>query len=382
MLSQDERELLQTFVDRSQPGTAYRRRVQILLLEDDGQTPEAIATRLSIPITRVRQFIRVFDRERLNLFPTSLISPIQPYLSDELIAEAARIVVAALVEKALSHEDDLNAETDVFSIHETRKTCRRLRTAFRLFNPYFEPGLLKSYRKRLRKFMRRLGRSRDVAVFRIRLEQFMTEGLEFESTSEIEERSFTAFDEYWREEHSRADERVRQYLGKGKYRSLVRDLDEFSHSIGMGATDVSEPITPLQVGYIAPTLIYEKLAEVRAFDGYVEDASLKMLHTLRIRLKELRYTLEFFTPILGPSIVEVLPTLKRLLTHLGDLNDARIALGLIEEVEGEILTPAAELYHRVKKAELETLVEDFPGLWSNFSGPEWRRAMAESIAVL
>jgi CHAD domain-containing protein len=382
MLSQDERELLQTFVDRSQPGTAYRRRVQILLLADDGQTPEAIATKLSIPIARVRQFIRVFNRERLNLFPTSLISPIQPYLSDELIAEAGRIVVAALVEKALSHEADLNAETDVFSVHETRKTCRRLRTAFRLYNPYFEPGLLMSYRKRLRKFMRRLGRSRDVAVFRIKLEQFMTEGLEIEGSSEIEERSFTAFDEYWREAHSKADERVRQYLAKGKYRSLLRDLDGFSHSIGMGATDVSEPITPLQVRYIAPTLIYEKLAEVRAFDGYVEGASLKMFHTLRIRLKELRYTLEFFRPILGPSIAVVFPTLKRLLTHLGDLNDAWIALDLIEEVEGETLTPAAELYYRVKKAELETLVEDFPGLWSWFRGPEWRRVLAESIAVL
>jgi CHAD domain-containing protein len=382
MLSQDERELLQSYVDRSQPGTAYRRRVQIILLADDGLTPEVISAQLNIPVARVRQFVRVFNRERLNLFPSSLISPPRPYSSDEPIAEAARMVVATLVEKALSHEDDLSTEADVFSVHETRKTCRRLRTAFRLFEPYYESGLLNGYRKRLRKVMRRLGRSRDTAVFRIKLEQYLTESPESESASEIEQLSFTAFAEYWKEAQFTADERVKRYLAKGKYAALLRELDGFAHTERMGVLDIAEPMTALQVRYIAPILIFEKLAQVRAFDGYLDGATLKMLHTLRIRSKELRYTLEFFAPVLGPSTAEALSTLKRLLTHLGDLNDARIALELIKEVEGDSLMPAVEVYDREKTTELETLVDTFPTLWAEFRGSNWRRSLADAIAIL
>ena len=67
MLNQEENELLQAYVDSSQPGMAYRRRAQIILLADEGSTAESIASELIIPVGRVRQFIRVFNRERLNL---------------------------------------------------------------------------------------------------------------------------------------------------------------------------------------------------------------------------------------------------------------------------------------------------------------------------
>lgn len=382
MLNLEERALLQSYIDRSQPGMAYRRRVQILLLADDGLPVESIAAELSIPVGRVRQMLRVFDRERLKLFPPSIFSPPKPFSPDDPIAEVGRRAMATLIEKIQSHELDLLRETDVFSVHETRKTCRRLRTAFRVFEDYFEPGMIRGYGKRLRKYMRRLSRSRDIAVFLMNFERFKNEVVLSHDMSDLEIQSMTIFEKYWKEAQVRVDEKARNYLVKGKHQGLIQELDEFTHTSGSGAKDDREPTVPIKTRYIAPIILYQKAAAVRAYEGYIEGASLDDLHALRIHCKEMRYATEFFLPILGPSAADVLSTLKRVLTHLGDLNDARIALGMMAKVDDQALSPFLELYHQEVTSDLDILVSDFPTLWSQLTQSTWRLTLAESVSVL
>jgi CHAD domain-containing protein len=382
MLNQEEKELLQAYVDGSQPGMAYRRRAQIILLADEGSTAESIASELIIPVGRVRQFIRVFNRERLNLFPASMFTPPQSFSPDGPIAEAGRSVMASLIEKIQSHDADLRQETDIFSVHETRKTCRRLRTSLRLFAPYYESGLLKGYGKGFRKFMRRLARSRDIAVFLMKFENYRDEVLDVYAISDLENQSLAEFEHHWREALAKADERARDYIVNGKYDRIVQEFDNFAHSEGEGVRESWEPSQPVKARYVAPILLYQKAAAVRAYEGYIEDASLERLHALRIQCKELRYTIEFFLPTLGPSAADALSAIKRVLTHLGDLNDARIALEMMDKVEDPALEPFIKLYRQEKAAELDGLVSDFPGLWSHINKPSWRLALAEAIAVL
>jgi len=373
MLNQEESELLQAYVQDSQPGMAYRRRVQIILLADSGSTPELIAAELNIPVSRVRQFIRVFNRERLNLFPPAMFAPSQPFSPDDPIAEAGRRVMATLIEKIQSHESDLLQETDIFSVHETRKSCRRLRTAFRI---------LKTYRKQFRKYMRCLARSRDNAVFLMKFESYRDDILNLGDLSDLEQQSMVEFESFWRKSQDKADERARDLIVNERHQKTIQDFDEFAHSTGTSVLTRIEPDLPDKTRYIAPILLYQKAAAVRAYDGYTQDASMKMLHALRIQCKELRYTIEFFIPVLGPRSAEILSVLKSLLTHLGDLNDARIALEMMEKVEDPALMPFTELYRREKTFELETLISDFSGHWSLLSQPAWRRALAEAVAVL
>ena len=382
MLTQEERELLQSYMDRSQAGMAYRRRVQILLLTDDGLSAESIAAELIIPVGRVRQMQRVFKRERLNLFPTSLFSPPNPFSPDDPITEVGRRVMASLILKIQSHEEDLRHETDVFSVHETRKTCRRLRASFRVFEDYFEPGLLKGYGKQFRKFMRRLSRSRDIAVFLMNFERYKDEVAASREMSDLEVQSMDAFEGYWREAKTRVDEKARNYLVKGKHKKIFQALDEFTHSAGSGAEDSSEPGVPLKTCYIAPIILYQKAAAVRAYEGYIEGASPEDLHALRIQCKEMRYSIEFFLPVLGPSAGEVLARLKHVLTHLGELNDARIAIDMLAIVDDPALSPFLELYRQEVTNDLEILVSNFPGIWSQLTQPVWRHALAEAVAVL
>jgi CHAD domain-containing protein len=96
----------------------------------------------------------------------------------------------------------------------------------------------------------------------------------------------------------------------------------------------------------------------------------------------MRYSIEFFLPVLGPSAGEVLARLKHVLTHLGDMNDARIALDMLAKVDDPALSPFLELYRQEVTNDLEILVSNFPGIWSQLTQPVWRHALAEAVAVL
>jgi CHAD domain-containing protein len=381
LLKPEDKESLRAFVDRSTAETPYLRRAKILLLADNNKTQEAIAVEVDVPITRVRQMLRAYKREGLALFPNELFIQ-QLFSTDEEMAEAGRLILASLVDKATSFEPDLATITSVTAVHETRKTIRRLRTACKLFEPFFENGLLNSYRRRFRKFMRRLARSRDNAVFLIKLNQYIEELPDSEALTLEEVVALRQLSSHWEEKQSAVDEKVRGYLSKGKYQMLLSEFGSFTQTRGLGVQVAADPLAPTKVSYVAPVFINEKVSAVRAYDAYLDHASLELLHALRIKLKELRFSLEFFQPVMGPSAAQAIETVKKLLIHLGDLNDARIHLKMMDEVVKEDLTEAVLLYRQAKEVELAVLKDNFPQLWRELENPEWRKQVASALAVM
>jgi CHAD domain-containing protein len=325
--------------------------------------------------------LRAYKREGLALFPSELFGQ-QLFSADEDMAEAGRQIMANLVDKAMSFEPDLATITSVTAVHETRKTIRRLRTACKLFEPFYEDGLLESYRRRFRKFMRRLGRSRDNGVFLIKLNQYIDETTATAALTPEESAALRQLSSYWEAHQLAVDEKVRGYLSKGKYQALLAEFGSFTGTRGVGVRVPADPLAPTKVRHLAPVLINEKVTAVRAYDAYLDGASLELLHALRIKLKELRFSLEFFQPVMGPSAIEAIETVKKLLVHLGDLNDARIHLRMMADMEDEDLTEAVLLYRRAKEKELSELKENFPSLWRELENPEWRQQVASALAVL
>lgn len=381
LLSPEDKDSLQAFVDHSSPGTPYLRRARILLLADDNRTQEAIAVEVEVPITRVRQMMRAYKKEGLALFPKELFSQ-GGFSTDEDMAEAGRQIMGNLANKAMSFESDLATTTSVTAVHETRKTIRRLRTACKLFEAFFENGLLNGYRQRFRKFMRRLGRSRDNAVFLTKLNQYIEEATASAKLTPQESVTLRKLSTYWEANKAAADGEVRRFLSKGKYQAFLLEFESFTKTRGMGAQVADDPLAPTKVNLLAPILISEKVAAVRAFDAYLDDAPLDLLHALRIKLKELRYSLEFFQPVMGPSAAEAIETVKKLLIHLGDINDARIHLKMMTSVKDKDLNTAVVLYQQAKEKELYGLTKDFPLLWIELENPEWRNQVALALAAM
>src|SRR5229473_6320504 len=99
---------------------------------------------------------------------------------------------------------------------------------------------------------------------------------------------------------------------------------------GQDAAPVEAP-DPYLVRHVAPSLIYRRYETVRAYEPILDRASLDTLHTLRIDAKRLRYTLEAFEEVLGSEAKEVIEMVKAVQDHLGDLQDARVAAGLIHD---------------------------------------------------
>jgi len=285
------------------------------------------------------------------------------------IAEAGRAVLAAELSLIRQHEAALEMDADETAVHETRKAIRRSYTAVRVFDAYFEPGLLESYRRLLRKLMRRLAPCRDQGVF---LQKLMV--------NEETAGSLPALAAYWRAQKAGSDEKLRRFLGKMRRRALLESYEEFTHSPGQGVLPPAAVVKAGNVRHLGPVLIYQRLADVRAFEDHLEDAPLERMHRLRIQFKELRYALGFFEPLLGTEIELVEPTLSGLQTLLGDLNDATVALRMLDQ------TPELEqetgLYRTVQKAEVTRLTGEFPALWSEFASLAWRKSLAAAVAVL
>jgi CHAD domain-containing protein len=148
--------------------------------------------------------------------------------------------------------------------------------------------------------------------------------------------------------------------------------------------------------------VYERMAGVLAYDEWVTkpDVSLKQLHRLRIAVKRLRYTLEFFEEVLAPQVGDLIKRLKGLQDHLGDLQDAMVASELLRDfltwgtwghVQGRkrskvpkepIVAPGVVVYMADKQAELQQLLRTFPEVWAYFRSPEFKQTVAVVVAPL
>lgn len=309
-----------------------------------------------------------------------LLSPDMPIAELGRQMLAAQLAIIQMYWPVLQQEPEVTPalSADAVSVvevavHETRKAIRRTYTAVRIFHPYFEPGLLDGYRKRLRKLMKRLAPCRDTAVFLNKLQLFATE-----SGAEMAE-----LIGYWQGESTAVDANLQQFVGRKKWSEFWPDYAAFTGTAGRGVL-TQPPFAPVKAGHLIPGLLYTRVAGVRAFDEYgrshLTAADIHQMHQIRIQCKELRYAFEFFSPLLGPEIEPVIVVLEQLQDNLGALNDARVALEMLQGVVG--METAVARYRQEMQAEIDRLLTEFPLLWEALNGRDWRRNLALALAVL
>jgi CHAD domain-containing protein len=119
-------------------------------------------------------------------------------------------------------------------------------------------------------------------------------------------------------------------------------------------------------------------------DSALAGGTIEELHALRIDCKKLRYALEFFAPVLGAEARVVIDEVKALQDHLGDLNDAQVAVELLSAfLEG---TPAGKegigAYIQFCEAERERLIRSFPDAWAEFNRPALQQSLLAAVTDL
>jgi len=250
---------------------------------------------------------------------------------------------------------------------------------------------MKHYLSGLRQTGRLLGNVRDLDVFMEKVQHYLA------TIHEERHEGLDVLLSGWKAQRETARTQMLDWMNNEGYTDFKRKFNLFLSTPGAGARSIplSTPI-PTKVRDQAPVLIYTRLAAVRAYAPYLDDAPIELLHALRIEFKKLRYTVEFFQEALGKGSKEVIDLLKQMQDHLGDLNDAQVASQLvsqfIEQWEARQATlPEAERqsidevhhYLTYRQEECQHLLETFQEEWhKHFWQPAFRRYLSQAVSVL
>jgi CHAD domain-containing protein len=426
------------------------RRARVLLAWDDGLTREEMAQRSGLSQGRVRYWVNEFSRKRMGVFPPEAVERVTedsiatPEASEDeagggvgqpIPKEAATVTRVASVEESprqhqqielldkpgiepedpmseagrkilrfhfrrmLYNEPGTRLGEDVEALHDMRVATRRMRAAFQVFGAYYRPKAAARYSKGLKRTGGALGAVRDLDVFREKTGGYV------ETLPASERGGLDGFASILEQQREAARERMLGYLDSKKYARFSDRFGRFVETEGMDSLAVTldgdEP-RPYHVRYVAPMTVFERLANMRAYDEWVAipNPPVARLHSLRIACKRFRYTLEFFREVLGPDTNRIIEEVVVMQDHLGDLQDAAVASGILRDylnwgtwgrsdtgrsrpsLAAPVIAPGVAAYLAAKQAELQHLLETFPQEWQRLTGPGFSQQVADAVSVL
>ncbi|MCC7129324.1 MAG: hypothetical protein B6D39_01760 [Anaerolineae bacterium UTCFX2] len=337
--------------------------------------------------------IEVLDPQEAALWLMPYPEPAEKtgILRGEPLSEAGRKVMRYHFAQMLRHEAGTRLGEDIEALHDMRVATRRMRAAFEVFGQAFEKRALKPHLNGLRATGRALGAVRDLDVFMEKAQKYI------ESLPDERHDGLEPLLKHWSEQRLAARANMLEYLDSAEYARFKRNFNVFVNTPLAGAkTAPADEPAANQVCQLAPILIYQRMAAVRAYGPLLPDAPIERLHALRIEFKKLRYTVEYFREVLGKRAFEVIESIKQLQDHLGDLNDAQVATQILRdfidtsEKQQESL-PIQERenieevvnYMAARHAERHRLLATFSSTWeTHFDNRAFRRYLAQSISVL
>lgn len=317
-------------------------------------------------------------RKKIGLEPT------------DTLAEGGRKVIGFHFARILHHEPDTRLGENPEALHDMRVAVRRMRAAFRVFGAGFSKKKIKPLTTGLKAAGRSLGEVRDLDVFIEKLKAYQ------QTLPEDEQSILTLLLDSWLAEREQARQRMLAYLDSKKYLKLKQELLEFVKTEGLGVKPIpTNSPRPYQLRHLVPSLIYDRYETIHAYELVLDNATLDLLHQLRLAFKQFRYTLEFFQEILGDERKMVIDQVKTIQDHLGDLNDANVAGELLRDFLvtwdhnqvhlplGQRQNPAHVVsYLMTKLDERHRLITTFPGVWARFNDSEFRRNLALAISAV
>lgn len=337
--------------------------------------------------------IEALDPQEAALWMMPYPEPVEKtgILRSEPLSEAGRKVMRYHFAQMLRHEAGTRLGEDIEALHDMRVATRRMRAAFEVFEQAFEKRALKPHLNGLRATGRALGAVRDLDVFMEKAQKYIA------SLPEERHDGLEPLLKHWEEQRLAARASMLEYLDSAEYARFKRNFNIFINTPFAGAKTApfNEP-TANQVCQLAPILIYQRMAAVRAYGPLLHEAPIERLHALRIEFKKLRYTVEYFREVLGKRALEVIESIKQLQDHLGDLNDAQVATQILrdfidssEKQQENLPIPDRENieevvnYMAARHAERHRLLATFNSTWeTHFDNRTFRRYLAQSISVL
>lgn len=300
---------------------------------------------------------------------------------DDTMVEAARKTLLRHWKRAREAEPGARKGRDSEQVHDLRVALRRLRVALQVFADYLDRDAFRPFRRRLRRTARALGAVRDLDVLKEKTRRYL------DTLPEDRGADLDPILAVWKTEHARARRRLIAWLDSGAFVRFKGEFDEFLR----GPEIARRRHAGDRVRDMVPVALLSGWTSVRSLDESVTapDAQAEQLHRLRIAGKRLRYTLEFFAPVLGAGADPLIERVTRLQDHLGDLQDAVVACtvlqGFLDERQrhsapAPAVAPGVTAYLAARQREIQTQLRTFPNVWAPVRATEFKKELLALIA--
>ncbi|HEX8982341.1 MAG TPA: CHAD domain-containing protein [Ktedonobacterales bacterium] len=268
---------------------------------------------------------------------------------------------------------------DPDAIHDMRVATRRIRTTLQSAEGagVFLDKRLESLRRRLSKVADELGAVRDVDIFLERIANWVSGDHERESSLESLRATLARrrFDEY---------EQLMARLHKGKYAKLIADLSTFTGLTPGTAKDAKESQQEcILTRHFAGTALWPRYETILRYETMIDEAEPATLHRLRIACKRMRYVVELFAAPLGSEVTPMRKALVAAQTHLGDIQDLTVLIGVVAEaMESDRENAGLQAFHQALVAERQDLISSIDTIWNPLRSRSVREAFSRALAAL
>jgi triphosphatase len=244
----------------------------------------------------------------------------RPATLDESLTpvEAFRSIALGCLEHFQRNEQGLRDGGEAEFIHQARVALRRLRSAIKLFAPVLPPEFVKAYGQTWQTLAGALGDARNWDVF-------LEETLPPIHALFPADRDLKRLRNEARQRAKSARRSIVRLIAVREYPRLIVEFTAAVYALGDTQELSLKKFASDRLAYHSRRA--RKLAEKHA--TLTPDDR----HRMRIAFKKLRYTTEFFAPLLPPNrLAPYLAVLGRLQDELGLINDHVTAEMLIQEV--------------------------------------------------
>lgn len=287
-LTERERFMLATLLNDS--SVRARRRARVVLDLADGKDPKTIARELNTRPVGIHRITHSFQERRLESFSAAALrralsprSQKPPLSGRSSMREAARHTLERQFSKLKHTEPGVRAADDVEAVHDMRVACRRMNSALRLFRDDIPKKRVKKLRPVLEQLRDALGATRDLDVMTGDLEKYRA------TVPEEDNAQLHHVAEAWRAERAVHQIELVELLDSTEYQTWGKRMGAFLEGDDKdGSARVADAV---------PALLWTQYGSVRAYETGLDTATLEELHALRIGVKRLRYTLEFFQDV-------------------------------------------------------------------------------------
>jgi triphosphatase len=251
-------------------------------------------------------------------------------------------------------------------VHQMRVAFRRLRSGLRIFRPLIPREASAARVEDIRWLNGFLGPARDWDVF-------LEEGMAPMLAHFPRKRGLALFRvraESIRQTHQCT---LRAALADPHYGQLTRGLVEWlDHRAWREDSDDErrERLARPAVDFATPLLGRDHRRVGQQGEAFAELSAAER-HALRIRIKELRYALDFFASLYPAAAVKAyLSALARLQDSLGIMNDIAVARRLLDEARLRTVSAARQVIEGWYGCRLDVQERAFPDLWRDFMAGE------------